>query len=173
MLLVIWLYGYMVTEDHSDSERENLMPSLHGILFPISSKGSFICTIPDRTVYTMTFVTSVVEHWRLLHQLWSTGFVTPVEEHWPLLNQLYSTGFVTPVVDHWSLLHQLWSTGLCYTSGGPQSFVTPVVDHWSLLHQLWSTGWNNKQVLVKLAVGREGRGGGMKVTNLFVVEAHR
>ena len=36
--------GHMV-EDHSDSERGNLLPP-HGLLFPISSKGSFICTIP-------------------------------------------------------------------------------------------------------------------------------
>ena len=35
--------GYMV-KDHSDSERGNLPP--HGVLFPINSKGSFICTIP-------------------------------------------------------------------------------------------------------------------------------
>ena len=36
--------GHMIN-DHSDSERENpLLP--HGLLFPISSKGSFICTIP-------------------------------------------------------------------------------------------------------------------------------
>ena len=36
--------GHMV-EDHSDSERGNLLPP-HGLLFQISSKGSFICTIP-------------------------------------------------------------------------------------------------------------------------------
>ena len=30
---------------HSDSERGNPLPP-HGLLFPISSKGSFICTIP-------------------------------------------------------------------------------------------------------------------------------
>ena len=35
----------MVT-DHSDSERENLLPP-HGLFFPISSKGSFICIIPQ------------------------------------------------------------------------------------------------------------------------------
>ena len=42
----LWLYGvgHMV-KDLSDSERGNpLLP--HGLLFPISSKGSFICTIP-------------------------------------------------------------------------------------------------------------------------------
>ena len=41
------LYGvrYMV-KDHSDSERGNPLPP-HRLLFPISSKGSFICTIPQ------------------------------------------------------------------------------------------------------------------------------
>ena len=41
------LYGaeHMVM-DHSDSERRNPLPPLHWLLFPISSKGSFICTIP-------------------------------------------------------------------------------------------------------------------------------
>ena len=36
--------GHMV-KDHFDSERGNPMPP-HGLLFPISSKGSFICIIP-------------------------------------------------------------------------------------------------------------------------------
>ena len=42
----LWLYGvgHMV-KYHSDSERGNpLLP--HGPLFPINSKGSFICIIP-------------------------------------------------------------------------------------------------------------------------------
>ena len=41
------LYGvsYMV-KYHSDSERGNLLPP-HVLLFPISSKGSFICIIPQ------------------------------------------------------------------------------------------------------------------------------
>ena len=37
--------GHMV-KDHSDSERGNLLPP-HGLLFPINSKGTFICTIPQ------------------------------------------------------------------------------------------------------------------------------
>ena len=37
--------GHMV-KDQSDSERGNPLPS-HGLLFPISSKGSFICIIPQ------------------------------------------------------------------------------------------------------------------------------
>ena len=47
-----FIYGYMV-KDHSDSKRVGLL-SPHGLLFPISSKGSFICTIPQ---------TPVVEYW--------------------------------------------------------------------------------------------------------------
>ena len=43
----LWLYGveHMV-KYHSDGERGNLLPP-HGLLFPISSKGTFICTIPQ------------------------------------------------------------------------------------------------------------------------------
>ena len=37
--------GHMV-KDHSDSERGNPLP-LHGLLFQISSKGSFIYIIPQ------------------------------------------------------------------------------------------------------------------------------
>ena len=37
--------GHMV-KDHSDSERRSPLPP-HGLLFPINSKGSFICTIPQ------------------------------------------------------------------------------------------------------------------------------
>ena len=41
------LYGVRhMVKDHSDSERGNLLPPLQGLLFPISSKGSFICIIP-------------------------------------------------------------------------------------------------------------------------------
>ena len=40
------IYGVRhMVKDHSDSERGNLLPP-HGLLFPINSKGSFICTIP-------------------------------------------------------------------------------------------------------------------------------
>ena len=46
-----FIYDYMASDiimvkDHSDSERENPLPP-HGPLFPISSKGSFICIIPQ------------------------------------------------------------------------------------------------------------------------------
>ena len=43
----LWLYGvgHMI-KDHSDSERGNPLPP-HGLLVPINSKRSFICTIPQ------------------------------------------------------------------------------------------------------------------------------
>ena len=41
------LYGVRhMVKDHSDSEKGNLLPP-HRLLFPINSKGSFICTIPQ------------------------------------------------------------------------------------------------------------------------------
>ena len=60
----LWLYGvgHMV-KDHSDSERGNLLPP-PGLIFPISSKGSFICTIPQRGLHIP---------WPLVHESWSTG----------------------------------------------------------------------------------------------------
>ena len=42
------LYGIRhMVEEHSDSERGNMLPP-HRLLFLINSKGSFICTIPQR-----------------------------------------------------------------------------------------------------------------------------
>ena len=46
----------MVT-DHRDNER-NPVPVLHGLYFPISSKGSFIYTITQNNVYTKLHYTS-------------------------------------------------------------------------------------------------------------------
>ena len=44
----IWLYGIRrMVKDHSDNER-----GPHGLLFPISSKGSFICIITHSLCYT-------------------------------------------------------------------------------------------------------------------------
>ena len=53
-----------MVNDHSDSERGNPLPP-HGLLFPISSKGSFICIIPQTGKHIP---------WPLLHQSWSTGW---------------------------------------------------------------------------------------------------
>ena len=63
------LYGVKhIVNDHSDSERGNLLPP-HGLLFPISSKGSFICIIPLTDKHTPR---------PLLHQ--SMGNHKPLEE---------------------------------------------------------------------------------------------
>ena len=52
-----------MVKDHSDSERGYPLPP-HGLLFPISSKGSFYMHHPtDRIPHTMTFVKPIVEHW--------------------------------------------------------------------------------------------------------------
>ena len=58
-----FIYGYMAS-DHSYSEKGNPLPP-HRLLFPINSKGSFICTIPQ-TGYPIPQP--------LLHQSWSTGW---------------------------------------------------------------------------------------------------
>ena len=53
-----------MVKDHSSSERGKPLPP-HGLLFPISSKGSFICTIPQTGYHIPRPV---------LHQSWSTGW---------------------------------------------------------------------------------------------------
>ena len=43
----LWLYGVRhMVKDHSDREKGNLLPA-HMLLFPINSKVSFICIIPQ------------------------------------------------------------------------------------------------------------------------------
>ena len=50
----LWLYGVEhIVKDHLESKKVNQLPPLHGLLFPISSKGAFICTNQQ----------TVVEHW--------------------------------------------------------------------------------------------------------------
>ena len=58
------LYGVRhMIEDHSESEIGNLLPP-QGLLFLTSSKGSFICIIPQTGLtHTTAFVTQVVKHW--------------------------------------------------------------------------------------------------------------
>ena len=64
------LYGirHMVT-DHSDSEKWNpLLP--HRLIFSISSKESFICTIPHITAFVILVVGHWLE-WEIVH--WGYG----------------------------------------------------------------------------------------------------
>ena len=59
------LYGVRdMVKDHSDSEKRNPLPP-HRLLFPISSKGSFICIIPQTGSHIPR---------PLLHQSWNTGW---------------------------------------------------------------------------------------------------
>ena len=59
----LWLYGVgHRVKDHSDNVRGNPLPP-HGLVILINSKGSFICTIPQRTAHNTDFVTPVVEYW--------------------------------------------------------------------------------------------------------------
>ena len=48
--LRLYVVGHMV-KDHLDTERGNPLPP-HGLLFSISSNGSFICIIPNGLCYT-------------------------------------------------------------------------------------------------------------------------
>ena len=44
----LWLYGVRhMVKDHSDSEKGNPLPPPHGLLFSITIKDSFICTVPQ------------------------------------------------------------------------------------------------------------------------------
>ena len=64
----LWLYGVIYMVIYMDSEKGNPLPP-HRLLLSINSKGSFICTIPDRITHTTAFVTPVVEHW-LEREIW-------------------------------------------------------------------------------------------------------
>ena len=77
-----------MVKDHSDSEKGNpLLP--HRLLFPINSKGSFICTIPQTA-----FVTPVVEHWlereivQWVHPMMDRSD-NPSHHEWTLLPRSY------------------------------------------------------------------------------------
>ena len=68
-----------MVKDHSDNEKGNTLRP-HRLLFPINSKGSFICTITtDRIIHTTAFVTPVVEHWLDINTvLTSLGYFVPL-----------------------------------------------------------------------------------------------
>ena len=59
----IYIYKKTPKNPTTQNKTQHPLPPLHGLLFPISSNGSFICTIPNRIVYTAAFVTPVVEQW--------------------------------------------------------------------------------------------------------------
>ena len=51
-----------MVKDHSDSEKENLLPP-HRLLLSIKSKGFYMHHPTDRITHTTAFATPVVEHW--------------------------------------------------------------------------------------------------------------
>ena len=44
-----------MVKDHSDSDSGNLLPPLHGLLFPMSTNGSFMHHPTDRMAHTTAF----------------------------------------------------------------------------------------------------------------------
>ena len=57
----LWLYGIRhMVKDHTDSQRGNPLPPLHGLLFLISSKGLASCFRQDSTDRIAKLG---VEHW--------------------------------------------------------------------------------------------------------------
>ena len=52
-----------MVKDYSDSKRENPLPSLHDLLFPISNASFCVYHLTDRITHTTDFVTLVVDHW--------------------------------------------------------------------------------------------------------------
>ena len=73
-----FIYGYMV-KYHSDSEKGNPLPP-QGLLFLISSKVSFKCTIPQTGWHILRL---------LLHQSWRTGWNGLDNYSVPFLTDLY------------------------------------------------------------------------------------
>ena len=51
-----------MVKDHSDRELGNPLPP-HGLLFPISSKGSFICIIPQTSTFVEYWLEREIAQW--------------------------------------------------------------------------------------------------------------
>ena len=107
-----------MVKDHSDSERRNPLPP-HRLLFPISSKGYFICIRQDNTYHGHCYASrgalagtsirqdntysdnergNLLTPHRLLFPINSKGFF---HIHHPTARITHTTAFVTPVVEHW------------------------------------------------------------------------
>ena len=50
-ILGLYVVRHIMIKEISNSKRGKLLPPLHGLLFPVSSKGSFICTISDKIAH--------------------------------------------------------------------------------------------------------------------------
>ena len=140
----LWLYGikHMVT-DHSDSKRGNPLMPPHGLLFPISSKGSFICIIPQTGYYIPR---------PLLCQSWSTGWNenTQLPRTATCCNSFigYAFQLATPI-RHDTTYHSFSSTYL-------STYLSIYLSTCLSTYLSWSTGWNYKQ-LGNSVMGERGR----------------
>ena len=79
-----------MVKDYSYSNKANSSLPFHVLLFAISSKGSFICTIPQAVKYIL---------WSLLHQLWISMVISAwfldLKKH---LTELFSDSYVVIVL---------------------------------------------------------------------------
>ena len=158
-----------MVKDHSDSERGNPLPP-HGLLFPINSKGPFICTIPQTGEHIPR---------PLLHQSWSTGGNETAELKHILINSYVSFGrkgrernvLFNDVLNTFYLRlygvrhmvkdhsdrergNPLPPHGLLLPINSKGYFICTIPQTglhipWPLLHQSWSTGRNEKYQILK------------------------
>ena len=131
-ITVIFYVGHMV-KDHSDSDKENTLPPLHGLLFPISSKVCFIYAPSHRQdsayygiCYTSRAALAGTRHWlngstmrddpshherTLYHRATSRSATPAISNSW-LLSHLTACNNLLWAVDsqtvhgtgHWNLL---------------------------------------------------------------------
>ena len=99
--MVIWHQIYMV-KDRSDSERENLLPPLHGLLFLVGNGKLYLrvhiyiqvsghaCSLAQPLAWPVTLSGAGF----LINSKGS--FICPIPDR-----TAHTTAFVTPVVEHW------------------------------------------------------------------------
>ena len=111
------LYGIRhMVKNHSDSERGNpLLP--HSLLFPISSKGPFICTREREMFYLMTYSTHFIYGY-MASDIWLRTILI-VREETCYCHIVYSFQLAARVLLY-APSHRQYSTyhSLCYTSHG-------------------------------------------------------
>ena len=133
--------------DHSNSERGNpLLP--HGLLFPNSSKGSFICIIPQIGWHIPQFGTPIVKHWLE----WE---IAQWVHHEGRKDMFYLTTHSTHFI-YGYMASDIWlrtilivrketrcrHIGYSFRSAARVLLYAPYHRQDSTYHGLWSTGWN-------------------------------
>ena len=124
-----------MVKDHSGSEKGKALPQLYGLFFSIISKGSFICTIPDRIAHTMAFV-------------WKEGkkclFNDAPKTHFIQLYGVRHNGMCpiriareqTRCRHHMGYFSRITARNLLYAPSHRQ---------YSTYHGRWNTGWNKNR----------------------------